>query len=217
MNNLKGRFIVFEGIDGCGSSTQAQLLHEYFTTKHGKSHLTAEPSTGPFGNMCRQILFNRIHIANGKHPHFTDSNLFDTQMAHLMATDRHDHLYNDVDGILKSINNGSNVICTRYILSSYAYQGNTPEEIELVGNLNSHFPLPDLLIYLDNTVQSSMRRMHNRIVKDVHENVTRLTHTKENYDNVLKSYTGELYTVDATLPIAVIANKIISKINELNF
>ena len=56
---MKGKFIVFEGIDGSGTSTQSQLLAEFFQQKQNSCFLTSEPSSGPIGNLIRQGLMSR--------------------------------------------------------------------------------------------------------------------------------------------------------------
>ena len=90
---MKKQFIVIEGIDGSGKSTQAELLKNYLINKGEKAVISPEPSNGIIGNLIRQALKKRIFFT-------TDKNLFDEQMAYLFAADRHDHLYNDIDGSL---------------------------------------------------------------------------------------------------------------------
>lgn len=103
----KGKFIVFEGLDGSGTSTQSQLLQNALLEKGEKVHLTCEPSPGPIGNMIRQAMQGRILFSK-------QDDEFDQQMAYLFAADRYDHLNNPVDGVLKLVNEGFYVISTRY-------------------------------------------------------------------------------------------------------
>jgi dTMP kinase len=215
MSIKKGMFIVFEGIDGSGTSTQAEMLKNYFLTNKNSCHLTCEPSDGPIGNMIRQAFKGRLNLSKGKNPYVIDGNLFDEQMAYLFAADRHDHLYNEIDGVVKLINEGVTVISTRYYFSSYTYHCNSEADFELVTNLNSRFPKPDLVIYLDNTVDVSMDRMRSRVFKDEYENEKKLALVKCNYDKVFKQYEGEILFVDATKSIANIHNLIVEKILNL--
>jgi dTMP kinase len=140
---MKPKFIVFEGIDGSGTSTQAKLLQEYFFKRGEKAVLSPEPSEGVIGRLIREIMqTNLISIQ--------DQNKFDRQMAYLFAADRHYHLYNDHDGVFKLIQQEqTHVITTRYYFSSLAYNCNNPEEFAFVRQLNQHFPNPDLVIYID--------------------------------------------------------------------
>jgi len=86
----KKLFIVFEGIDSSGKTTQAELLKNYFLDLKEKVVISPEPSNGIIGNLIRQALKQRIIFSK-------EPNLFDEQMAYLFAADRHDHLYNDID------------------------------------------------------------------------------------------------------------------------
>ena len=106
----KGKFIVFEGIDGSGKSTQIKLLYKYLTSKGVPCYTTFEPTDSPFGSLIRQCLSGRIE---------TD----DKTIAGLFVADRLDHLYNAKCGLIEKINSGITVLCDRYYLSSYAYHG----------------------------------------------------------------------------------------------
>ena len=214
MNTNKGMFIVFEGIDGSGTTTQAEMLRNYFFTNKNSCHLTCEPSDGPIGNMIRQAFKGRLSLSKGKNP-YTVGDLFDEQMAYLFAADRHDHLYNEIDGITSLLDKGVSVISTRYYFSSYAYHCSSEEDFELVSKLNSRFPDPDLVIYLDNSVEISMNRMKNRTYKDEYENEKKLVLVKHNYDIFFRQYHGNILSIDATGTISNIHNLIIEKILEL--
>ncbi len=183
---MKSLFIVFEGIDGSGTSTQSNLIKEYFI-KHGQSAvLTAEPSNGPIGHLLREGLKKRVLFSN-------DEKRFDQQMAFLFAADRHDHLYNDVDGVYKLLGEGKHVICTRYYFSSFAYQAD--EGYEFVYDLNKRFPKPDLVIYIDNPIETSLERLKQRTVQDVYENKEKLLQVKERYNKIFADYDGKLLIV----------------------
>ena len=215
MNIKKGMFIVFEGIDGSGTTTQAEMLKNYFLANKNNCHLTCEPSDGPIGNMIRQAFKGRLNLSKGKNPYLIDGNLFDEQMAYLFAADRHDHLYNEIDGVVKLINDSVTVISTRYYFSSYAYHCTSDADFELVTNLNSRFPQPDLVIYLDNTVEISMNRMKNRVFKDEYENEKKLALVKHNYNKIFEKYNGEILRLDASDTIATIHSLIVKRICEL--
>lgn len=215
MNQAKGMFIVFEGIDGSGTTTQAELLNNYFLKNEKSCHLTSEPSSGPIGNIIRQAFKRRLTLSKGTNPYIDKGNLFDEQMAYLFAADRHDHLYNEVDGVIKLINQGTTVISTRYYFSSYAYHCNSDTDFELIANLNSRFPKPDLVIYLNNMVSVSIDRIRNRAFKDKYENEKKLNQVKINYDKILKDYEGKKLIIDATDSIDEIHKIIVGNICEL--
>ncbi|KGX85455.1 dTMP kinase [Pontibacillus litoralis] len=184
---MKKLFIVFEGIDGSGTSTQSKLLRDYLTERGQSAVLTAEPTNGPIGHLLREGLKERVIFSK-------DEKRFDQQMAYLFAADRHDHLYNHVDGVYKLLGEGKHVVCTRYSLSSLAYQSDE-EGYEFVYDLNKRFPNPDLVIYIDNPVETSIDRLQKRTVQDVYENKEKLLSVKERYNKIFKTYDGKLLIV----------------------
>jgi dTMP kinase len=199
---MNGIFIVFEGIDGSGTSTQLNLLHQHFLQKNEVCFTTAEPSDGPIGTLIRQAFKGRTKLSKGQNPFYQDGDLFDEQMAYLFAADRHDHLFNEVDGVIPLKSKGAIIISTRYYFSSLAYHCNSDSDTEMVKGLNSRFPKPDLVVYFDNKVDESIKRMSNRAFKDEYENIEKLTKVKNNYDEIFHNYDGELLIVDAALPIS---------------
>ncbi|MCD5325949.1 MULTISPECIES: dTMP kinase [Pontibacillus] len=205
---MKSLFIVFEGIDGSGTSTQANLLKNYFLNNSIKSIVTSEPSEGPIGNIIRQGMKQRIFFTNNKRH-------FDQQMAYLFAADRHDHLYNQIDGVFKKVEEGFQVISTRYFFSSFAYHCDDEEDLELVTNLNNKFPNPDIVIYIDNPIEVSLERISQRSVQDVYENKEKLVKVKNNYEEIFSKYSGNLIKVKGNNDPMVIHNQIINYIEEV--
>ena len=187
----KKQFIVIEGIDGSGKSTQAELLKQYFISKGEKAVISPEPSSGIIGNLIRQALKKRVFFT-------TDRQRFDEQMAYLFASDRHDHLYNDVDGVYKLISDGFNVISTRYYFSSLAYNSVTAEQFDFIYKLNHKFPPPDITIYLDLPVEISLARTQDRSLKEIYETKEKLKLVKANYQTIFDSYQGKLLNIDGT-------------------
>ena len=187
----KKLFIVLEGIDSCGKSTQAELLKNYFLDQGDRAVISPEPSSGVIGNLIRSTLKQRVF--------FTDDRAkFDEQMAYLFASDRHDHLYNDIDGVFTLLNNGFQVIVPRYYFSSLAYNVHTPEQFNFVRKLNEKFPNPDLLIYLDIPIATSLKRLQERSLKEVYENKAKLTQVKENYQQIMADYQDLSLIIDGT-------------------
>ncbi|MCU1755647.1 dTMP kinase [Pseudomonas helleri] len=212
---MKSKFIVFEGIDGSGTSTQSELLKKALNAKNIKCHLTCEPSDGPIGNMIRQIFKGRINVAKGSNPNIDSGNLFDEQMAYLFAADRHDHLYNNIDGVFKLKAEGAVVISTRYYFSSFAYHCSNQEDFNLVKTLNARFPDPDLVIYLDNPAKKSIERINERSFKDEYENTEKLLTAKNNYEKIFQEYKGRILKIDATGSIESIHKKILLTVDAL--
>lgn len=112
----RGRFIVFEGGEGSGKSTQARLLAERLD-----AFLTRQPGGTPLGQRIREIVL----AGEGNAPDSPDADsvsehLSDRAEALLMAADRAQHVETVIEPALQS---GRHVVCDRYIGSSVAYQG----------------------------------------------------------------------------------------------
>jgi dTMP kinase len=103
-------FVVFEGIDGAGTTTQSQRYAAHLKAKKRLVHVTREPSNGPIGSMIRLALTHRLTIPTAAQAE---------TMALLFAADRLDHIEAEVAPHLRD---GYVVISDRYDLSSVAYQ-----------------------------------------------------------------------------------------------
>lgn len=209
---MRGKFIVFEGIDGSGTSTQTALLLSALQKNNVKCATTCEPSDGPIGNLIRQIFKGRVKVPHGENPHKLGGNLFDEQMAYLFAADRHDHLYNEIDGVHSLLDRGVSVICTRYIFSSIAYHCASESDFNFVRDLNKNFPPPDIIVYLDNPVSESLKRMEQRSFKDSYENETKLNQVKDNYSKIIANYTGPIIKITATKPVHDIHDEVLEAV-----
>lgn len=203
---MRGKHIVFEGIDGSGTSTQALRLHEALVAQGVRASLTAEPSPGPVGQIIRLVNTGRITMSS-------DPRVVDRWMAHLYAADRYDHLHNETTGILQRLDQGMHVISTRYHLSSYAYNVVEDEDRALVEAVNRDFPTPDLTFFLDCPLEESLRRIKTGgRVADRFETADKLRQVRDNYERALADYAGEVIRVDATQPSAAIAAHIASEV-----
>lgn len=167
----KNLFIAFEGIDGSGKSTQARLLAERLRSEGHKVHLTAEPTTGPIGRMIREAF-------SGKQP------LDHRVIAGLFVADRLHHILNQEDGMLKLLADGYTVICDRYLLSSYAYQGvHMPMDWVIAANrLSADLLLPDLNVFIDIAPEVSMNRIQaGRDNMELYETLENLQSVRNQY------------------------------------
>jgi len=152
----KAPFIVIEGTDGSGVSTQAELLERKFRVTGREVYLTKEPTDGPAGAMIRLALAGRLV----KQKDALDLQSFEAHtLALLFAADRMDHLYND---IIPKLDIGVIVISDRYYLSSYAYQGIDINNIEWLQAINSQCLRPDLTVFLDVDAAICYKRMQRR-------------------------------------------------------
>ena len=140
----QGRFVVLEGIDGAGTTTQCALLAKRLKAGGVAVRTTREPSDGPVGTMIRQVLSGRIVGPDGLAPGWAT-------MALLFAADRMDHVECDIEPFIAQ---GGVMISDRYDASSLAYQsvssGSGGEKaVEWIRTLNRHALRPDLTIVLD--------------------------------------------------------------------
>jgi dTMP kinase len=132
----RGRFVVLEGLDGAGTTTQALRLGQALRRAGQRVVLTREPSNGPVGLLLRQALGHR---PPGR------QRLSDETLALLFAADRLHHLASTVEPGLAA---GAIVISDRYALSSFAYQGRVLGQ-PWVEALNARARAPDLTLFLE--------------------------------------------------------------------
>lgn len=197
-------FIVLEGIDKAGKTTQAERLKQYFINQGDSAIISSEPTEGVIGQLIRKAMQNQVFMMK-------DKAIFDQQMAYLFAADRHYHLYNEVDGVYKLTQQDYfHVIATRYYFSSLAYNSNNQGEFNFVYGLNQRFPNPDVVIYLDIPVDIALSRLENVVYKEVYETKEKLQQVKKNYDNIFQSYDGKIVKIDGKNSVEQIQKEIIS-------
>ncbi|MBW4533065.1 MAG: dTMP kinase [Pleurocapsa minor HA4230-MV1] len=204
----KRLFIVFEGIDSSGKTTQAELLKNSLIANQQQAVISPEPSNGIIGNLIRQALKKRIIFSK-------EQDLFDRQMAYLFAADRHDHLYNDVDGVFKLIKDNYHVISTRYYFSSLAYNCDTVKQFNFIQKLNDRFPNPDLTIYLDIPIEVSLARLQERSLQEIYETKAKLTKVKEQYQQIFAAYEGKAIAIDGTQDQQQIHQTIVAQVQAI--
>lgn len=184
-------FIVFEGLDGAGTTTQSRLLKEYLSEElHLDVTLTYEPTDSSIGKTIRAIL-------RGEQPSTP------RELAMLYAADRDLHLHDKETGIIKQTHDGRVVISDRYLFSSLAYQS-VDLDFDEVLSLNSAFPLPGLVFYIDTPVEACISRINSRsTTQDIFENETFQRAVKHGYERAfsLLSHASQVIRLDGMLPI----------------
>lgn len=167
----KGKFIVLEGIDGSGKSSQIGPLVKRLQNLGLPCRETREPTGGPVGSLIRQIFTGRVTADN-------------RVIAALYAADRIDHLVNEVDGLCAAIGQGITVVSDRYYFSSYAYHS-VDMDMDWVIQANSvsaGLLRPTLTVFLDVPVETALERIRqNRVVEEIFDQEDRLRKTRELY------------------------------------
>ena len=161
-------YIVFEGIDGAGKSTQIKLLKEWLENNGLEVETIVEPTDSEVGKLIRKIL---------QRPDATTDRVQKT-LGLLFAADR--MLIMDKLADEKKV-----VISDRSFISSLAYQ----EPADWISVLNKYAKKPDLLLLLDLDVKTSVSRTSG---EDTFENEEFLTNVKSNYLELVKDYNHEI-------------------------
>jgi len=190
------RFIVFEGLDGAGTTTQAGLLHTSLTLSGTNSFKTFEPTDEPTGRFIRAILGGEAQTATGQP--FRPS---ERAMALLFAADRLAHSVQ----LNEKIAGGATVVCDRYILSSLAYQTlDRSIDPAWVIAINSGCTIPDVTFFLRVPVDVCLQRISARSeAPSVYEKRSFLDTIAANYErleNLYQTNYGRMITLDGTLP-----------------
>lgn len=172
------KFIVVEGLDGTGKTTQIKILAQYIKDKGNEVEITAEPTSHPTGKLIRRILSGEVKSTPWA-------------LASLFLSDRIIHNKNEEDGIEKLFAEGKTVISDRYYYSTFAYQGH---ETDLSWAMNMHFNCPeirkpDLVLFLTMEPEKCVARIRANRPDDaieIYENVESLTKISHQFDTVFE-------------------------------
>lgn len=142
----QGLFIVIEGIDGTGKSTQSKRLAEWFRSRGREVVLSREPTDGPWGKKLRESA--------------TTGRLSAEEELECFLNDRREHVEMSIKPALAE---GKVVILDRYYFSTMAYQGARGfDPVEIRRRNEAFAPQPDLLLILDLSVESAHGRIGAR-------------------------------------------------------
>jgi dTMP kinase len=170
----KAKFIVLDGPEGCGKSTQAQLLLTHLKSTAQDAILVRDPGTTPIGEQIRALLLN---------PANTDMNMRCEMLLYMAA-----RAQMMAQIILPALSSGQTVICDRFVSSTLAYQlggdGLTTDEIRKTASIAIRDRWPDLTLILDLPVDKAMSRINRQ--KDRIEQRSR-----EYHEQVRKNYLSQ--------------------------
>jgi len=197
-----GTFIVMEGIDGAGKSTQARLLAKWFEERGYEVVLTKEPTDTAFGKLIRRLV-----LTGGKEGIIDGARISHEAEALLFAADRAEHV---AKLIRPSLEAGKVVISDRYFYSSLAYQWARGLDLEWLIDLNRFAIRPDLVILLDLPVKESMKRINGRSIKSEFDRIAELQKkVRENYLKLAERF-PEIRIVNALASVEDIHNDIVA-------
>ncbi len=202
MTGSKSRFIVFEGIDGSGKSTQIKRLQDHMISAGIPVSVTREPTDNDIGLLLRSYLKKEKQTGN-------------EAIAALFAADRLDHITRP-NGILETLKNGTSLLCDRYYLSSYAYHS-VDCDLDWVIDSNRiarQLARPDLHIFLDLPAEVSMERVTRRGETELFEQLERQQSIRENFFTIFEKLKDEenVLIVDGTKNQNIIAEEIWDKV-----
>jgi len=168
---MNAKFIVVEGLDGSGKSTQIKRLVEALRRMGRSVAETAEPTPTAIGGLVRDALAGYPV----RRPE---------EIAALFMADRVAHNTDPVRGIQKMLSDGKDVVCDRYYYSSLAYQGSVTDP-EWVARINLDCPeirKPDLCVFLDLDYAACCRRMErDRSFREIYETEEILNAVRKRY------------------------------------
>ncbi len=215
-------FIVFEGIDGSGTSTQLKALQKNLSVCKNtkKFFFTQEPGTSSTGKFLREVLGGKIKLSS-------------KTIAYLFAADRSEHIDGEllldkkdtnhlITGISKACQTENFVVSDRYLFSSLVYQS-IDSNPEIPRFVNSHFPLPELVFYFDIDAETAIKRITLRgEEKEIYEKQEFLEKAVNEYRKVMSEYKEnsafkemKIVTINAKLPAEEISKIIWTEIKKL--
>ena len=205
---MRGKFITYEGCDGCGKSTQLKMLSDYLTQKGVEHIFTREPGGGKISEAISEILLN------GKNTEMTDE-----CEALLYAAARVQHLHDRVEPALAQ---GKLVICDRYVDSSIAYQAygrNLGKDfIEKINAYALENYLPDVTLFIDLTPEAAFARKKGADENDRLEQAGMAFHKRvyQGYDELANEQKERIVRVDGNATPEQIFDRVIQVLKQKN-
>ncbi len=197
--NILKQFIVLEGLDGSGTTTQMKKLGEKFCSAGIKHILTMEPTDKPVGRLIRQVLEKEVEVEP-------------ETLAMLFSADRHEHIFGS-EGIKKLSEENTWIVCDRYLFSSIAYQSLKCDP-DWVLSIN-RYPMPEYLFFLDVPEDECGKRLGTRDKIELFDKQEIQKKILENYNNGFKigiESGVKYFSLDGTEDPDLISEKIWKKL-----
>ena len=173
-NPYSGKFIVIEGLDGSGQSTQTKFLKDFLEEKGYEVILTKEPTLdSQAGKEIKRVLKKKKKISP-------------KELQELFAKDRREHLKTL---IIPALQEGKVVISDRYFFSSFAFGSSSGLDLNWLIKINNEFLLPDITFFLAVSPKICLERIKKRgIEKTLFEEREKLEKVYKNYQKIVKKF-----------------------------
>ncbi|MEM3608496.1 MAG: dTMP kinase [Candidatus Bathyarchaeia archaeon] len=191
-SSRRGFFLVIEGIDGSGKTTQSMELYKRLNSEGLKALYTSEPSGNPVGLFIREEVLEK-----GGFPPEVEALLF--------AADRFQH---QRDVIVPALNEGLIVVCDRFFYASLAYQGARGVDLDWIRGVNSFALKPDLAVYLDVPPEVALARKRGK--RDFLEYLELEEKVRSIYMELVSG--GELLLLDGRGSVEDVGNRLYNEV-----
>lgn len=200
----KGLFITFEGVDGCGKTTQINLLKDYYEKQGRTVLLTREPGAKGLGVKLREILLNY------------DGEVSPNCESFLFLADRAQH----IDTIIKpAVERGEIVLCDRHTDSTVAYQGYGRgvdlDRINMLNNIATSGMKPDLTLVFDIDTDTSMARVGKEKDRMESAGIEFFKKVRNGYLDIAKNEPQRVKLLDGNKSIEEIHNQVLDIIKSI--
>ena len=178
-------FIVFEGLDGSGKTTQAKRLYDHFVSIGKNCLLTFEPTNSELGSLARAVTTGELVLE-------------DESLALLFAADRYEHFTKKISPVL---NSRGFVVCDRYYYSNIAYQGLNDKTVGRILEYNQQVMKrpPDFVFFLDTTPQVCLKRLRSsRKDISIYENLHHLETLYKRYRALFERLGENIVTIETS-------------------
>ena len=197
-------FITFEGADGCGKTTQIELLNKYLQEKGFNTLVTREPGAKGLGEKLREILLGY------------DGEVSPNCESFLFLADRAQH----VDCVIKpALEKGTVVLCDRHTDSTVAYQGYGRQldlnRIKMLNDIAVNGLKPDLTIVFDIDIETSMQRVGKTKDRMESAGMDFFNRVREGYLEIAKSEPERVKVINSSDTIENIHNQVVSLVESL--
>ena len=200
----KGLFITFEGVDGCGKTTQLKLLSEYLKNHGYEIVVTREPGAKGLGEKIREIL---LHY---------DGEVYSRAESFLFLADRAQH----IDKIVNpAVEEGKIVLCDRHTDSTIAYQGYGRgvdiNQLNMLNAIATDGKKPDLTFVFDIDVETSMSRVGAEMDRMESSGIEFFNKVRNGYLDIAKNEPDRVKVINANRTVTDISKEVVSIISDI--